>query len=89
MGGDIDYYIPPEKIMKKMLGLMLGIVLLLCGCATTGSITLREDGVNFKTDIPAKMSIEKGDVKATYDTLQPSLLHDIVGATILKEVNKD
>ena len=75
--------------MKKILGLMLGIILLFCGCATTGSITLREDGADFKTDIPAKMSIKKGDIEATYDTLQPSLLHDIVGATILKEVNKD
>ena len=72
----------------KFLLIIIGVVIL-CGCATAGSITLREDGVDFKTDIPAKMSIKKGDVEATYDTLQPSLLHDIVGATILKEINKE
>lgn len=69
--------------------IMLIGILLFCGCGTTGKITIRNDGVTFNTDIPAKMSIEKGDVKATYDTLQPSLLHDIVGATILREVNKE
>lgn len=69
--------------------LLILIVLFLCSCSSIGMITIREDGVDFKTDVPAKMSIKKGDVEATYDTLQPSLIHDIVGATMLREMNKD
>ena len=66
------------------------IIILFCmssiSCATlksTGTITKTPDGVEFVTDRPAKMTMEKEGETYTYDSQTPSLLSRIMSAVTL------
>ena len=74
--------------MKKLF--LIISLLIICmsniSCATlksTGTITKTSNGVEFVTDRPAKMTMEKEGETYTYDSQTPSLLSRIMSAVTL------
>lgn len=63
---------------------LLIVLCFLTGCASTASVKIVEDGVEFRTDKPGKMSYEKDGVKVTYDTTSPSIMRTIIEGGAIK-----
>ena len=76
--------------MKKLIlcGLM---ILSLTGCATvkgTGVITVVDDGVEFTSSKPAKMTMKQGDTEYTYDSQSEGLISKIISMLTLGAVTR-